>query len=61
MKVPAYLQPFFISVWIAGMCTALGYNSGAILNPARDVAPRLFTALVGYGWQPFQPLNGHYW
>ena len=31
------------------------------MNPARDLAPRLFTALAGYGWQSFRPLKGHYW
>ena len=61
LKMPVHLQPFIISLWIAAMATALGFNSGAIMNPARDLAPRLFTALVGYGWKPFQPLNGHYW
>lgn len=31
------------------------------MNPARDLAPRVFTVLAGYGWQSFTPLKGHYW
>lgn len=32
MKIPIYLQPFIISVFIAGYGTSLGYNAGGI-NP----------------------------
>ena len=28
LKMPAYQQPFIISLWIAAMATALGFNSG---------------------------------
>ena len=33
----------------------------AILNPARDLAPRIFTTIAGWGWSSFNPLGGHYW
>lgn len=54
IKAPDFVQPPLLTIIITGVCTATGYNCGAILNPARDFAPRLFTALVGYGWEPFQ-------
>lgn len=34
MKLPIYLQPFIISVFIAGYGTSLGYNAGGI-NPGQ--------------------------
>ncbi|KAI2800236.1 Aquaporin-9, partial [Blomia tropicalis] len=37
------------------------FNGGAILNPARDLSPRLFLSLVGYDKFVFQYLDGHYW
>lgn len=61
IKAPLKAQPALFAVIITGIPTAFNYNCGAILNPARDFAPRLFSALVRYGWEPFQPLGGHYW
>lgn len=34
MKIPVYLQPFVISVLIAGLSTALGFNAGG-MNPGK--------------------------
>lgn len=61
MNASKALQPLYIMFLIMGVCVAFGLNAGAILNPARDFAPRLFTSLIGYGWTPFEPLSGHYW
>jgi len=61
IKVPTHLQPFLIALLIGAIVTAMGFNAGAILNPARDLAPRIFSALIGYGTKPFAPLGGHYW
>ena len=33
----------------------------AILNPARDLSPRIFTAIAGWGSASFAPIHGHYW
>lgn len=59
--IPTGLRPIFIALTIWGIVVTFLLNCGAILNPARDLAPRLFTALVGYGWETFQPLGGNYW
>jgi glycerol uptake facilitator-like aquaporin len=61
MKIPSWLQPIFMCFVITALCIAYGYNCMAILNPARDLGPRLFTTVAGWGWASFQPLGGHYW
>lgn len=55
-------QPIAISFAVCGICMAFLPNCGAIFNPARDVAPRLLTALVGYADpSPWAPVGGLYW
>ncbi|MGE0101900.1 MAG: MIP/aquaporin family protein [Blastocatellales bacterium] len=44
-------------VMVIGMC--FGFNAGYAINPARDLGPRLFT-LVG-GWGPGVFTEGNYW
>ncbi|RWS25640.1 aquaporin-10-like protein 2, partial [Leptotrombidium deliense] len=61
IKTPKGIQPLAIGFMIAGVCTAYCLNAGAIFNPARDVPPRLLTAIAGWGLEPFKPLGGHYW
>lgn len=53
-KIPPWLQPMYMCLVITGLCTAYGLNCMAIFNPARDLPPRLFTAVAGWGWQPFE-------
>jgi glycerol uptake facilitator-like aquaporin len=38
-----------------------GLNAGYAINPARDLAPRLFTAIAGWGQQVFTAHNGWWW
>ncbi|KAK9767212.1 glycerol channel [Basidiobolus ranarum] len=42
-----------------GIC--LGWMTGYALNPARDFAPRLFTALYGWGWEVFSAHDYYFW
>ena len=44
-------------VVVIGMC--FGFNSGYAINPARDLGPRLFTLLGGWGTEVFSAY--HYW
>lgn len=37
----------FITILAEGIC--LGMQTGYALNPARDLGPRIMTAMVGYG------------
>ena len=38
-----------------------GYNSGYAINPARDLGPRLFTAIAGWGSDVFRAGNDWWW
>jgi MIP family channel proteins len=54
------VAPVFVGgvVFLIGM--TFGYNAGYAINPARDLAPRLFTALAGWGPEVFRA-SGHWW
>ncbi|KAJ6218881.1 hypothetical protein RDWZM_004693 [Blomia tropicalis] len=60
-RTPPAIQALSIGFQICATVVGFGYNCGAILNPARDLAPRLFLAIVGYGKIVFEPLDGNYW
>lgn len=49
------LSPSFVQV------VAFGLNCGAALNPARDLSPRIFQVLAGYGLDALRPLSWTYW
>lgn len=60
--IPAFVQPFYFCLSITGISLAFGLNCMASINPARDLAPRIYSAIAGYGLFPFTaPLSGSYW
>ncbi|KAF7720849.1 Aquaporin-3 [Apophysomyces ossiformis] len=46
-------QGGMIAAGVTTICLALGYTSGFSLNPARDIGPRIFTAIAGWGIDVF--------
>lgn len=54
LRVPPHSQPMIIGLGIAAIILAFSHNCGAPLNPARDFAPRLFTAISGWGKDVFR-------
>ncbi len=46
-------------VVVIGMC--FGFNSGYAINPARDLGPRLFTFMAGWGTEVFRAGNHWFW
>jgi glycerol uptake facilitator-like aquaporin len=50
---PDGLVPLALFILVLGIGSALGIQTGYAINPARDLGPRLLTAMVGYGGQVF--------
>lgn len=50
----SHLVPFYAGGLVAALCMAFGLNCGCPLNPARDLAPRIFTSIAGWGIKPFR-------
>ncbi|XP_054164782.1 aquaporin-9-like [Oppia nitens] len=61
LNIPKPLQPFCLAFVITCHAIAFNSNEGAPLNPARDLGPRIFSAMVIYGKHAFTALNGNYW
>lgn len=54
------LAPVIVGAAVLLIGTTFGFNAGYAINPARDLAPRLFTALAGWGPGVFVASN-HWW
>ncbi|GAA5804922.1 Aquaporin-2 [Helicostylum pulchrum] len=46
-------QGLMIAAGVMTICLGLGYTSGFSINPARDLGPRSFTAIAGWGMDVF--------
>lgn len=57
---PNGLFPLVLFIVILGIALAIGMQTGFALNPARDLGPRILTAMAGYGKQVFT-FRRHYW
>ncbi|KAL7376864.1 hypothetical protein ABVT39_017216 [Epinephelus coioides] len=51
--VPRGLEPFTVGFVVLVIGLSMGFNSGYAVNPARDLGPRIFTALAGWGREVF--------
>lgn len=61
MKPPKWYWPFAVALVLMISLAAFGSNGGPSVNPAADLATRIFASLAG--WKPvlWSQLNGHYW
>ena len=55
------LGPVVVGFLMMVIGMAYGLNAGYAINPARDFAPRLFTAIAGWGGEVFTAGNGWWW
>lgn len=58
--IPAGLAPLFIGLTVTLLISLLGPLTMAGFNPARDLGPRIFSSLSGWGVLPFTA-NGWGW
>jgi MIP family channel proteins len=58
---PAGLAPVVVGLLVVLIGATFGFNAGYAINPARDFAPRLFTAVAGWGTEVFRAGNAWWW
>nr|XP_016853863.1 PREDICTED: LOW QUALITY PROTEIN: aquaporin-10 [Anolis carolinensis] len=58
---PPGLEPLGVALLVVSLCLALGANCSCAINPARDLGPRLFTYVAGWGPQVFSAGRGWWW
>jgi MIP family channel proteins len=58
---PGWLTPVLVAGIVTAIGVAFGFNAGYAINPARDLGPRLFTAIAGWGFGVFSASNGWWW
>jgi len=47
-------EPLAVGLLVLVIGVSLGSNSGYAINPTRDIAPRVFTAIAGWGGEVFR-------
>ncbi|NXM68388.1 AQP10 protein, partial [Serilophus lunatus] len=52
--VPKGLEPVVVALLVLSIEVSMGSNCGCPLNPARDLGPRLFTYVAGWGPEVFR-------
>ncbi|KAG9320589.1 hypothetical protein KVV02_006929 [Mortierella alpina] len=55
------IQPLTMGLSITLIGTAFGYQTGYAINPARDLGPRFFTAISGWGFGVFSRQDYYFW
>ena len=58
---PGWLTPVIVGGIVTAIGVSFGFNSGYAINPARDLGPRLFTAVGGWGAEVFGASGGWWW
>ena len=55
------LGPLVVGSVVLMVGMSFGSNCGYAINPARDLGPRMFTAVAGWGGAVFSTPNGFWW
>jgi MIP family channel proteins len=55
------LAPVVVGLLVVVIGASFGFNAGYAINPARDLGPRLFTAVAGWGSDVFRVANAWWW
>lgn len=51
--IPRGLEAFTVGFVVLVIGLSMGFNSGYAVNPARDLGPRIFTSIAGWGGEVF--------
>ncbi|XP_039574782.1 aquaporin-7-like [Passer montanus] len=54
-------QPMLTGVLVLGIGLGMGLNTGYAINPSRDLPPRIFTAIAGWGTAVFTAHHSWWW
>ncbi|XP_056114376.1 aquaporin-7 [Rhinichthys klamathensis goyatoka] len=54
-------EPVGVGLVVLLIGVSLGSNSGYAINPTRDLGPRVFTLMAGWGMEVFRAGNGWWW
>lgn len=55
------LGPIAVGLLVVVIGASMGMNAGYAINPARDLGPRLFTFVAGWGAEVFRAGNYYFW
>lgn len=55
------LGPIAVGLLVIVIGASMGMNAGYAINPARDLGPRLFTFVAGWGAEVFTARNYYFW
>jgi len=58
---PATIGPLLVGALVVLIGMTFGFNTGYAINPARDLGPRVFTAVAGWGSEVFRAGGGWWW
>ncbi len=58
---PATFGPVLVGALVVAIGMTFGFNAGYAINPARDLGPRVFTFLAGWGSEVFRAGGGWWW
>jgi MIP family channel proteins len=60
-NLPNPFAPLVVGALVLLIGATFGFNAGYAINPARDLGPRLFTAVAGWGLDVFRAGNSWWW
>ncbi|NXQ41432.1 AQP3 protein, partial [Catharus fuscescens] len=55
------VQPILTGMLVLGIGLGMGLNTGYAINPSRDLPPRIFTAMAGWGMDVFTADHSWWW
>ncbi|XP_066461988.1 aquaporin-10 [Eleutherodactylus coqui] len=59
--VPKGLEPIAVGMLVFSIGLSMGANCGYPINPSRDLGPRIFTYVAGWGADVFRAGNNWWW